>query len=315
MPQEEPAQKSRRFGILTFPLAPHSTIEREWRWAEELGFDHAWLPDSFSNPTIADFEVWTLLAALGTRTTRLRMGTLVTTIVSRHPVLLAAKALTVDHVSAGRIEVGIGIGDVEKECDVFGLPRWSPGERIARLEEQLGLLDELLRGNEVTRAGKHYSTSGTQLTSPIQQPRPPLLVSAEGPRALRLAARYADTWSTLAGQWAYAGSGGGVSEEQALATTKAKGEELERQSVGFGRPANTIRRLVLAYRQPVVPLSSLDAFDHFVGSYTEVGIDDFVFYWPPVLNLKERQAVTPEHRAVVERIAAARLNSRAPGSL
>ena len=68
---------------------------------------------------------------------------------------------------------------------------------------------------------------------------------------------------------------------------------------------------MLAYRQPVVPLSSLDAFDHFVGSYAEVGIDEFVFYWPPLLSLKERRAVSREERVIVERIASARLGSSA----
>lgn len=303
------SRKPRRFGVLTFPVAPSAAVEREWSWVEELGFDHAWLPDGFSNRGVADFEVWTLLASLAKTTSRIRMGTLVTTIVSRHPLLLATMALTVDHLSGGRIEVGIGAGDQPTESDVFGLPRWPPAERIARLEEQLGLLDELLRGNEVSRAGTYYSVRGAHLASPVQQPRPPLLVSAEGPRALRLAARYADAWSTLAGQWGADGSGGRASEQQALAATKAKVEELERLRVEFGRGAGSIRRIVLAYRQPVVPLSSLDAFDHFVGSYAEVGLDEFVFYWPPVLNLKERRAVSREQRVVVERIAAARLSS------
>lgn len=113
MAAQEPTQRRRRFGILTFPIAPSSAIESEWRWAEEVGFDHAWLPDSFSNPGIADFEVWTLLAVLAKSTSRLRMGTLVTTIVPRHPLLLAAQALTVDHVSGGRVEIGIGVGDPE----------------------------------------------------------------------------------------------------------------------------------------------------------------------------------------------------------
>lgn len=303
------SRKPRRFGVLTFPVAPSSAVEREWSWAEELGFDHAWLPDGFSNLGVADFEVWTLLASLAKSTSRIRMGTLVTTIVARHPLLLGTMALTVDHLSGGRIEVGIGAGDQPTESDVFGLPRWPPAERVARLEEQLGLLDELLRGNEVSRAGTYYSVRGAHLASPVQQPRPPLLVSAEGPRALRLAARYADAWSTLAGQWVADGSGGGASEQQALAATKAKVEELERLRVEFGRGAGSIRRIVVAYRQPVVPLSSLDAFDHFVGSYAEAGIDEFVFYWPPVLNLKERRAVSREQRMVVERIAAARLSS------
>ena len=306
------SRKPRRFGILTFPVAPSSAIESEWRWAEELGFDHAWLPDSFSNPGLADFEVWTLLAALAKTTSRIRMGTLVTTIVPRHPLLLAGKALTVDDLSGGRVEIGIGVGDPNQaECDLFGLPRWPPAERVARLGEQLALLDELLRGNNVTRAGTYYSVTGARLAAPVQRPRLPLLVSAEGPRALRLAARFADAWATLAGRFGDALAGGAgerSTDADALAKTKARSEELERLSAELGRPPGSIRRVVLTYRQSIDPLTSLDAFDDFVGSYAEAGIDEFVFYWPPVANLKERRAVQPEQRAVVERIAGARLS-------
>lgn len=289
-------------------MAPYASVEAEWRWAEKTGFDSAWLPDSFSNRRLSDFEVWTLLASLARSTSRIRIGTLVTTVVPRHPLLLAANALTVDHVSSGRVEVGIGPGDQAEECDVFGVPRYTGADRISRLREQLELLDKLLRGQEVTRAGSSYSVTGARLGPPVQLPRPPLVVSAEGPRALRLTARFADAWSTLGGQWAEAGAGGQATEEQALRTTKEKVEHLERLAGELGRAKGSIRRMVLAYRQKVDPLSSLDAFDHFVGSYAEVGIDEFVFYWPPLAHIRDRSQVTPERRSVVERIAASRLS-------
>jgi alkanesulfonate monooxygenase SsuD/methylene tetrahydromethanopterin reductase-like flavin-dependent oxidoreductase (luciferase family) len=304
----------RRFGILAFPVAPYDALSREVRWAEEIGFDNAWIPDTFSNPSVADFEPWTLLAALATSTSKIRIGTLITTIISRHPTLLAAEALTVDHLSGGRLEVGLGVGDTPEECDWLGVPRWPPAERVARLEEQVALLDELLRGNEVTRAGTYYATRGARLGGPRQRPRPPLLVSAEGPRALRIAARYADAWSTLGRPSGKVWAGGtteAVREAEALSSTKAKIAELERRAAEFGRAPHAIRRVVLAYRQPVDALSSLDAFDHFVGSYAEIGLDEFVFYWPPLQHVKERSAVSAERRGTVERIAASRLGRMA----
>ena len=307
------ARRPHRFGILTFPVAPSSAVASEWRWAEQLGFDHAWLPDSFSNPGNADFEAWTLLAALAKTTSRIRLGTLVATIIPRHPLLLAAQALTVDELSGGRVEIGVGVGDpAGPENDLFGLPQWSPAERVARLGEQLALLDELLRRSDVTRAGTYYSVTGARLAAPVQRPRLPLVIPAEGPRALRLAARYADAWVTLAGRFGDARPGGAgerATDAEALAKTKARVEELERLTVELGRPPGAIRRMVLSYRQSVDPLTSLDAFDQFVGSYAEAGIDEFVFYWPPVANLKERRPVQAEQRIVVERIAASRLGS------
>lgn len=302
-------RRVRRFGILTFAVAPYEVLEREWRWAEELGFDSAWIPDTWSLGGLYDFEAWTLLAALTRATSRLRTGSLITTIMPRHPSLLAAEVLTVDHLSGGRVELGLGVGDQPADCDVFGLPRWSPGERVSRLEEQLGLLDRLLRGEDVAWEGTYYSVGGVKLTTPVQTPRPPLLVAAEGRRSLRLTARYADGWVTLGGHppspWA-GGSGRRVSEAEALAGTRERVERLEeyRRELGGG----VIRRVVLAYRQN--PLSSLGAFDHYVGSYAQVGIDEFVFYWPPVESLREHRDVSAEERQAVERIAEARITTR-----
>src|SRR5439155_1752954 len=208
---------SRRLGILTFAVAPFGAITQEWRWAEELGFDHAWIPDTWSIEGFFDFEAWTLLSALAQATSRLRVGTLVTTIIARHPALIAAEALTVDQLSEGRVELGVGIGDRPADCDVFGVPRWPPAERVARLEE------------------------------------------------------------------------------------------LDRYCAELGRDPMSVRRCVLAYRQAVDPLSSLDAFDHFVGSYAELGIGEFVFYWPPIANLRGGREISPHQRAAVERIASERL--------
>ena len=301
---------SRRLGILTFAVAPFAAIKQEWRWAEELGFDHAWIPDTWSIEGFFDFEAWTLLSALAQATSRLRVGTLVTTIIARHPALLAAEALTVDQLSEGRVELGLGVGDRPADCDVFGVPRWPPAERVARLEEHLILLDRLLRGESVTSQGVYYSVRGAQLAQPVQRPRPPLVVAAEGPRALQLVARYADAWSTIGGQpppvWA-GGSGEEVTEVEALGATRARVEQLDRYCVELGRDPISVRRCVLAYRQAVDPLSSLDAFDHFVGSYAELGIGEFVFYWPPIANLRERREISPHQRVAVERIASERL--------
>src|SRR5437667_2705714 len=301
---------ARRLGILTFAVSPFSALSQEWKWGEEVGFDHAWIPDTWSIEGFFDFEAWTLLAALTQATSRLRIGTLVTTIIARHPALIAAEALTVDQLSNGRVEIGVGVGDRPADCDVFGLPQWPPAERVARLEEHLVLLDRLLRGEAVSLEGVHYAVHDAQLAQPVQRPRPPLVVAAEGPRALRLVARYGDAWSTIGGQpppaWA-GGSGESVTEVEALGATRARVEQLDRYCAELGRDPMSVRRCVLAYRQAVDPLSSLDAFDHFVGSYAELGIGEFVLYWPPIANLREGREISPHQRAAVERIASERL--------
>ena len=279
--------------------------ERELKWAEELGFASGWLPDNFSRFGVG-FEPWTVLAALARATTRVRLGTLVTSVVARHPTLLALQVLTNDRLSGGRVELGIGAGDAPEDCDVFGLPRWPPRERVARLEEQLSLLDLLLRGEHVDQRGEFYSAFGAQLPRPVQRPRPPLIVAGEGRRTLELVARFADGWVTLGGQpipaeWAPWG-GDRVTEEEALRRTRTRTERLDSYCVDYERHPESIRRSVLTWRTDFHPLSSLDAFDHFVGSYREVGMEEFVFIWPPEFP----QQVTVDQRAKVEEIASAR---------
>jgi len=299
-----PPLPDRRFGILTFGVAPYADLEHEWRWAEELGLDAAWITDTFAVPGLSDYEAWTTLAALARATTRLRIGTLITTVVARHPSLLASAALTVDHISNGRLELGIGAGDEPADSDVFGLPPWAAGERLERLDEYVRLLDRLLRGDSVASVGRYYPVTRASLVGPVQRPRPPIVVAAEGPRALRLAARHADGWCTLGGRPTTRGAH--VSDDDAGAATRARVEHLERECRDAGRDPSAVRRVVLAFRAPVDPLSSLDAFDEFVGRYSELGMNEFVFYWPPPTVLRERQRPSAEQRARFEQIASSR---------
>jgi len=299
------------FSVLTFGCAPYEALEREWKWAEEIGFGGVWVPDTFALQGLADFETWALLAAVARTTRRVRIGSLVTVIMARAPALLAASVRTVDHISGGRVRLGIGVGDTPEDADALGLPRWPARERVDRLGEQLEILDRLLRGETVARTGTYYAISALQPATPVQRPRTPIVVAAEGPRAMRLAARYADGWVTLAGQppkeWA-GGGGAPLSRDQAVAATRERADRLTSAARDAGRDPRAIRKIALAYRQPVDPLTSLDAFDDFVGAFAAAGIEEFVFYWPPVADLRERRPVTEARRREVERIASARFS-------
>jgi alkanesulfonate monooxygenase SsuD/methylene tetrahydromethanopterin reductase-like flavin-dependent oxidoreductase (luciferase family) len=261
----------------------------------------------------AYLEPWTLLAALARATTTLRLGTLVAILVSRLPTVLAGHVLAVDQISDGRIELGIGAGDLASDNAVFGTAPWTSSERVARLEEQLGLLDALLRGEPVTRAGEHYSVTAAQLPAPVQRPRPPLVVAAEGNRTLHLVARHADAWVTLGGQ-PMTGQRGvpSITEAEAMIATRERVEKLASHCDQLGRDPREIRRILLAYRRRVDPLSSLDAFDEFVGSHADLGFKEFVFYWPSTLaTFVERREMSISERATAERIAASRFQKGA----
>src|SRR5437773_35657 len=220
------------------------------------------------------------------------------------------------HGAEGRVELGIGAGDVPTDSGIFGTAQWSAGERVERLEDQLQLLDALLRGRPVTSTGRHYSVTGAQLPEPVQRPRPPLVVAGEGRKSLRLVARHADAWVTLGGQPLTPERGvPTVSEGEALRTTRERVAMLEADCREIGRDPREIRRIVLAYRRHVDPLSSLEAFDEFVGSYAEMGFDEFVFYWPSILaTFREQRAMTVSERSTTERIAAMRFSKAEPGS-
>jgi alkanesulfonate monooxygenase SsuD/methylene tetrahydromethanopterin reductase-like flavin-dependent oxidoreductase (luciferase family) len=299
-----------RFGILSFPVPPYKAIEKEWQWAEAVGFEQGWIPEVWAMSSRTYLEPWAILAALARATTSLRVGTLVATLVSRHPTLLAGHVLAVDQVSSGRVELGIGAGDVVEDSGLFGLQAWSAGERVERLRDHLQLLDLLLRGGAVTRTGRHYSVAGAELPEPVQRPRPPLVVAAEGKKSLGLVARYADAWVTLGGQPQTPERGvPTVSEAEGLQATKDRVATLDSLCRDSGRDPREIRRIILAYRRRVDPLSSLDAFDDFVGSYADLGFDEFVFYWPSTLaTFREQREMTTQERRAAEQIAASRFS-------
>ena len=312
-----------RFGIMSFCTAPYEALARRFRQAEELGFASGWVNDDILTPRQADFEPWTLLAALARETTRLRLGTLVTVLTFRHPSFLAAQVVTLDHLSGGRAELGFGAGGPPNNFGAFGHAAWSPRERVERLEEQAAILDLLLSGESVTYGGRHCPVRDAQVSASVQRPRPPFIVAAHGDRGLRVAARHADGWTSMGGQPYRVAQDPSrrVTLAEAVAETRRLSERLDGFCREVGRDPATLRRSVLAYRPIVDPLSSLDAFDEYVGRYREIGIDEVVFYWPPLDNLFPRRPGSPDERpefdaprpisaaqqATFERIAAQRI--------
>jgi F420-dependent oxidoreductase-like protein len=170
------------------------------RFGEELGFDGAWGFDHY-RPMYGHgpgncFEGMTTLAALAGRTSRIRLGLLVAGVTYRHPSILAAEAVTVDHASQGRLELGIGAAWYEAEHRQLGVDFPPVGERFDRLEDQLEIFVRLFTGEIVSYDGHHVSLDDAQLLPrPVQRPRPPLWIGGSGPkRTIPLVARFADMW-------------------------------------------------------------------------------------------------------------------------
>jgi alkanesulfonate monooxygenase SsuD/methylene tetrahydromethanopterin reductase-like flavin-dependent oxidoreductase (luciferase family) len=166
---------------------------------ERLGFDSFWLYDHLyppGLPEVASYEGWILATAVLLRTQRLRVGHLVTCNNFRHPVVLAKMAATLDIVSGGRVELGLGSGSIEQEHLAAGLP-WGPArERNERLGEALEVITRMFAGPRASFDGRHYRiTDLPTAPAPVQSPRPPIHIGGSGPATLALAARYADVWN------------------------------------------------------------------------------------------------------------------------
>jgi probable F420-dependent oxidoreductase len=173
--------------------ASHARTAEAWtalaRRAEELGYSSLLVPDHLGTQ-LSPIAAMATAAAV---TTRLRIGGFVFANDFRHPLVLAREAATLDLLSNGRLELGLGAGWRTADYRQLGIPYDAPGRRIDRLVEATGLVKRLLAGETVTHAGPHYRLGAAQVRpGPVQQPHPPILMGGGGPRMLRLAAREAD---------------------------------------------------------------------------------------------------------------------------
>ncbi|MFP5331655.1 MAG: TIGR03560 family F420-dependent LLM class oxidoreductase [Acidimicrobiia bacterium] len=179
-----------------------STIRRVWTRADRQGIWHGlWINDHLypprSKPTGAILDAWTLLAGAATVTERLRIGPMVTANTFRHPAVLAKMAVTVDRISDGRLDLGIGAGWLESEHHAFGIEYGSGADRFARLEETFEVVHGLMTSDRFSYAGRYVAIQDAAFEpKPVQQPRPPFVVGGAGPRrTIPLAARWADHWN------------------------------------------------------------------------------------------------------------------------
>ncbi len=170
--------------------------------AEDVGFDGLWTGDNMRNPRDPAIPVHdgpTLIAAWAATTSRIRVGLLIANVVFRGPTLLAKQAVTLDHVSAGRFDLGIGSGVWPTDHGMAGVPMWSGKERGERLAEFVGIVDRLLSGDTTDHRGEHYTFDQAAMTPAPIQARVPLIVAANAPTALAVVADHADGMGDIPG--------------------------------------------------------------------------------------------------------------------
>jgi probable F420-dependent oxidoreductase len=194
-------QRLIRFGMLCEEMGTREAWFAKARRVEELGYSTLLLRDHFLPGPFGDqFAPISALMAAAMTTQRLRIGSMVFDNDYRHPVLLGKEVATLDLLSGGRFEFGLGAGWMESEYEQAGLPFESPGTRIERLQEALCIFKGLFADAAVTFTGKHYAISGIDsFPRPLQRPHPPILIGAGGRRMLELAAREADIVGIMPG--------------------------------------------------------------------------------------------------------------------
>jgi alkanesulfonate monooxygenase SsuD/methylene tetrahydromethanopterin reductase-like flavin-dependent oxidoreductase (luciferase family) len=272
------------------------TVARALR-LESFGYDHLWTYDHLSWRRYRD-RPWHAtipwLTGLAAATSRIRLGTMVASPNFRHPVTLAKDAMTLDHISDGRLTLGVGAGGVGFDSTVLGDEVLSPRVRRERLGEFVELLDLLLRQPTTSFSGLHYSAvEARMLPGCRQRPRIPLALAAGDPGTMALVARLADAWITY---------GDSSHRDSTVAGTDAairrQLEALNEQCAAVGRDPASIDRIYLSGNTDERPLASLGAFTDLLGRCQTLGFTDIVFHHP-----REDDPVWDDPPDIVETIA------------
>ncbi len=269
------------FGIKTAPQnTTYEGMLRVWQEADTVPIiEHAWLFDHFmplgADPTGPCLEGWTLLAALAAQTKRLRVGIMVTGNTYRHPAVLANMGATVDIISGGRLDFGIGAGWNELEHSAYGIPLYAPGERIRRMGEACEVIKRMWTETAPDFDGQYYQLRGARCEpKPIHKPSPPFVIGGSGEQlTLRMVAKYADIWNFV----------GGSTE-----TFRHKNEVLNNHCAAIGRDPAAIERSV----QVLVDPDNLSDARDTVRDYITAGATHLI------LNLR-----APYPQGIVHRLA------------
>jgi F420-dependent oxidoreductase-like protein len=259
------------------PTFSYEVLERFWRDADGLGFHGVWNYDHFYGLTDLDqdtLEGWTTLGAMAKVTSRARIGCMVTGVTYRHPAVLANMAVTVDHISGGRLEFGLGAAWHEPEHTGYGIPFPSAATRIAMLDEACEVIRRLWTEESVTHDGRFWTLKGARCNPKPVQSKVPIVIGGSGPNlTLRVVATHADEWNAP-------GVGLTPSGYAELA------ERLEEHCAEVGRDPAEIRRSVQLFIFPE-SAEQVERLPDDIAAFEEVGVQHVVlsFYQPPSSEL------------------------------
>lgn len=268
-----------RVGIVILPTDRWPQQARRWRRAEAYGFDHAWTYDHLTWSPLAGLP-WgaTLptLTAAATVTERLPLGTWVASPNFRHPVPFAREVAALDDVSGGRAVLGLGAGGTGPDATVLGTGQLAPADRAERLEEFVDVLDRVLTLPATDHRGRFYTAVDARTLLPcVQAPRVPFVIAANGPRLMRLAARFGEGWATTG-----PARGAAATDDAWWAGAAELAGRFEEVLAAAGRDRSGVRRLLSVDAAPTFSLVSAAHFEDVVGRAGEAGYTDVVVHWP-----------------------------------
>jgi len=272
----------RRFQVEVLPDLAWEEFLRRFLHAEELGFELATTADQFvdwKNPSVPWFDVWTALAAVAQATDRIRLAPCVAQIPMRDPATFARQVATVDNISGGRVEAGLGVGlTVDPGYAMIGVPNWDNPERARRFKEYVEIVDSMLRGSPTEYAGEYYTVESATVHESVQSPRPPITIAAMAPKMMRCAATYGDTWNCM--------SFGSGSETLIADATELK-TKMDQACDEVGRDPSTLRHSFLMFdanaRESGGYLFYWESVEHFAdvaGQILALGFNEIGVYYP-----------------------------------
>ena len=274
-----------RFGVVLLPQDRWAVAREKWQRAEEYGFDHAWTYDHLAWRTLVDepwFATVPLLAAAAAVTTRIKLGTWVASPNYRHPVPFAKDVMGLDDISSGRLLLGIGAGGTGVDSQVMG-PAQTARDRTKRFAEFTALLDLLLTSPVTEHVGEFYEAHGARMfPGCVQRPRVPFVVAANGPRAMALAARYGQGWTTFGPTFADddVASSPAQAQERWWAGLATMVDQFEAAVADVDRDPRTIDRYLNLDGAPVYSLDSYATLAEGTARAAALGFTDVVVHWP-----------------------------------
>jgi alkanesulfonate monooxygenase SsuD/methylene tetrahydromethanopterin reductase-like flavin-dependent oxidoreductase (luciferase family) len=264
-----------KLSVVILPSERWGENRAKWLHAEELGFHAAYTYDHLSWRSFRE-RTWMsmvpLLAAASVVTSSISLGPLVTSPNFRHPLLLAKDLITLDDLSGGRLIIGIGAGGRGFDASVLGSAQWSSAERHERFKEFTSTLDQLLREPASTISGTYYPiVESRQIPGPLQQPGPPLLVSALGSKGITFAAKIGDGWISVGGLPEWSGT-----------TEVAVREQSRRLDEALALCGRTTRfeRLFLDGQNDESPMTSYERFIDWAERYRALRFSELVIHYP-----------------------------------